>query len=168
MHLSQSPHAHNVDKDAKASQPSTYQFRPSTRPAQRKRRRDDEKQLTASNQDLVRAILIPQLWSVALPRLELDGNLLLVEQVGALEDNAKAALANLLADAIMHAHDVRRRTARHCGYRRQTARDVWRVEVWQAAARGLCSGDEEAATAASRSVGGSLIRECESEEWGGV
>lgn len=62
--------------------------------------------LTASHEDLVGAVLIAQLGSVALARLELDGDLLLVEQVGALEDDAKGALSNLLADAIMHAHDV--------------------------------------------------------------
>lgn len=45
--------------------------------------------LTAANQDLVRAILIPQLGSIALPGLKLDSNLLLVEQIGALEDDAE-------------------------------------------------------------------------------
>jgi hypothetical protein len=49
---------------------------------------------------------------IALPGLELDGNLLLVEQVGALKDDAKGALANLLTDAIVDAHDVARARAR--------------------------------------------------------
>lgn len=39
-------------------------------------------------------------------RFELYGNLLLVEQVDALKDNAKGALANLLADAVAGADDV--------------------------------------------------------------
>jgi hypothetical protein len=46
------------------------------------------------------------LGSIALARLELDGNLLLVEQVGALEDDAEGALADLLADAVVDADDV--------------------------------------------------------------
>ena len=64
--------------------------------------------LTASDEDLVGAILIAQLGSVALARLELDGDLLLVEQIGAFEDNAKGALSDLLADAIVNANDVGR------------------------------------------------------------
>jgi hypothetical protein len=48
-----------------------------------------------------------QLRSFALVRLELYGNLLLVEQVDALEDDAKGALANLLADTVVDADDVR-------------------------------------------------------------
>lgn len=70
--------------------------------------------LTAAHEDLVCAVLIAQLRSVALARLEFDGDLLLVEQVGALEDDAEAALANLLADAVVHADDVgARAAARH-------------------------------------------------------
>lgn len=53
--------------------------------------------------------------SIALARLELDGDLLLVEQVGALEDDAEAALADLLADAVVHADDVGTRTAARHG-----------------------------------------------------
>lgn len=80
--------------------------------------------LTAAHEDLVCAILIAQLRSVALAWLKLDGNLLLVEQIGALEDDAEAAFANLLADAIVHAYDVGRgAAARHCG------RCRWRVRV---------------------------------------
>ena len=71
--------------------------------------------LTAAHKDLVCAVLIAQLRSIALSRLKLDGDLLLVEQVGALEDDAEAALADLLADAVVHADDVGARTAaRHC------------------------------------------------------
>ena len=75
--------------------------------------------LTAAHEDLVGAVLIAQLGSIALPWLELDGDLLLVEQVGALEDDAERALANLLADAIVDAHDVGRRcvSRRHSGLR---------------------------------------------------
>jgi len=62
--------------------------------------------LTAAHKNLVGAILVAQLRSIALPWLELDGDLLLVEQVGALEDDAETALANLLADAVVHAHNV--------------------------------------------------------------
>jgi hypothetical protein len=40
-------------------------------------------------------------------RLELYGNLLLVEQVDALKDNAKGTLAKLLANAVADADDVR-------------------------------------------------------------
>jgi hypothetical protein len=49
--------------------------------------------LTAADQDLVGAVFIAQLGRVALARLELDGDLGVVEQVGALEDDAEAALA---------------------------------------------------------------------------
>lgn len=84
---------------------------------QAKNRIGEKIKLTASDQDLVGAVLVTQLGSIALPGLELDGDLLLVEQVRALEDDTKAALANLLADAIMHAHDVGRgASARHCCY----------------------------------------------------
>lgn len=67
--------------------------------------------LTAAHEDLVRAVLIAQLGSVALARLKLDSDLLLVEQVGALENDAEAALADFLPDAIVHAHHVGRRSA---------------------------------------------------------
>ena len=45
--------------------------------------------------------------------LEFNGNLLLVEQVSALEDYAKGALTNLLSDAVADANDVRK----GCGIR---------------------------------------------------
>lgn len=64
------------------------------------------RRLTAANEDLVRPVFIPQLWRVTLPRLELDGDLGVVEQVCPLEDNAEAALADLLADAVVHADDI--------------------------------------------------------------
>lgn len=74
--------------------------------------------LTASHENLVRAVLIAQLWCVALAWLELDGDLLLVEQVGAFEDDAKGALADLLADAVVDADDVGGAAAGcHCGGR---------------------------------------------------
>jgi len=62
--------------------------------------------LTASNQDLVRPVLVPQLRCITLSRLELYSDLSVVEQVGPLEDNAEAALADLLADAVVHADNV--------------------------------------------------------------
>jgi hypothetical protein len=71
----------------------------------------EEFALTAANENLVRAVLVTQLRSIALARLELDSHLLLVEQVGALEDDSKGALPYLLPDAVVDAHDVRRRTA---------------------------------------------------------
>lgn len=37
---------------------------------------------------------------------EFDGNLSVVQQVGALEDDTEGTLANLFADAVMHADDV--------------------------------------------------------------
>ena len=40
---------------------------------------------------------------------EFDGNLLIVEKIGALKDNTKRALSNLLANAVVHSHDVGRR-----------------------------------------------------------
>lgn len=73
--------------------------------------------LTAADEDLIRAVLVPQLGRIALPGLELDSDLLLVQEVGALEDDAKGALAYLLPDAVVHAHDVGRRgPGSHCGW----------------------------------------------------
>ena len=80
-------------------------------------------QLTTSDEDFVCAVFIAKLWSVALTRLELDGDLCVVQEVGALEDDAEAALAvnvsvrpleaavsvyipNFLADAVVDADDV--------------------------------------------------------------
>lgn len=80
-------------------------------------------QLTASNEDLVCAVFIAQLWCIALTRLELDRDLCVVQEVGTLKDYAEAALAvdvsvrslrasmsayvpNLLADAVVDADDV--------------------------------------------------------------
>jgi hypothetical protein len=65
------------------------------------------RELTTAYESLVRAIFIVQLRSFALARLEFYGNLLLVEQVDALENDAKGALANLLADVVVDADDVR-------------------------------------------------------------
>lgn len=82
--------------------------------------------LTASYEDLVGAILVTELGSVALTRFllrlgldskngeidmrthEFNGNLSVVQQVGTFEDDTKRTLANLLADAVMHADDVGR------------------------------------------------------------
>jgi hypothetical protein len=88
--------------------------------------------LTASNQYLVGAVLISQLGSVTLARFleavsagrrredwkvwtnKFNGNLLVVEKVGALEDDAKGAFTNLLANTIVDANDIGRR--RRHGY----------------------------------------------------
>ena len=72
----------------------------------KERKKEGKVVLTAADEDLVGAVFIAQLGSVALARLKLDGHLLLVEQVGALKDDAETALANLLADAVVHADDV--------------------------------------------------------------
>lgn len=96
--------------------------------------------LTASYENLVRPVFISQLWCIALPRFlvgssvsacpattperaekprrptyKLDCDLLVVQQVGALEQHAEGALANLLSDAIVHAHDVGRRRGHGSG-----------------------------------------------------
>jgi hypothetical protein len=99
---------------------------------QRERREYERRLLTASYEDLICPVLISQLWCIAFsgflhggrlvcvgssPRrgagnaeveqtYKLDGDLLVVEQVCAFEQNAKGALSNLLADAIVHAYDV--------------------------------------------------------------
>lgn len=44
---------------------------------------------------------------------EFDGDLLVVEQVSPLKDHTEGALSNFLADAVVHADDVRRRGS-HC------------------------------------------------------
>lgn len=59
-----------------------------------------------ANQYLVGPVLIAQLGRVALSRLEFDGDLLVVEQIGALEDDTERALSYLLADAVVHANHV--------------------------------------------------------------
>lgn len=72
-------------------------------PKQTGRRRGE---LTATDQDLVGPVLVPQLWCITLSRLELYSDLSVVEQVGPLEDNAEAALADLLSDAVVHADNI--------------------------------------------------------------
>lgn len=71
------------------------------------------KTLTASDENLVGPVFVPQLRCIALPRLELDGDLGVVEQVCPLEDNAEAALADLLADAVVYADNIAA-TRSHC------------------------------------------------------
>ena len=70
-------------------------------------------ELTASIQNLVGPVLVPQLWCITLSRLELYSDLSVVEQVGPLEDNAEAALADLLADAVVYADNIAA-TRSHC------------------------------------------------------
>jgi hypothetical protein len=60
-----------------------------------------------------------QTWNQEHKTYEFDGHLLIVQQIGAFENDAEGALANLLADAIMHADHVGR--GRH-GLRRAGAR----------------------------------------------
>ena len=48
---------------------------------------------------------------------KLDGDLLVVEEIGSLKDDTKRALANLLPHSIVHTYDIGRR--RHGG-------DAWR------------------------------------------
>lgn len=62
--------------------------------------------LTAANENLVCAILISQLRSIALTRLELDGDLGVVEKIGAFKDDTKAALTNLLAHTVVDTNDI--------------------------------------------------------------
>ena len=67
-----------------------------------------------------------------MPTYKLDGDLLVVQQVGALEQHTKRALANLLADAIVHAHDVGRRRGHGSGViQRSLERGVHGVETRQ-------------------------------------
>lgn len=67
--------------------------------------------LTTPNQDLIRAVLIAQLRRVALARLEFDGDLGVVEQIGALEDDSKAPLAAMLLASIVNPHNTTTTTA---------------------------------------------------------
>ena len=83
----------------------------------------------AANQYLVCPVLVAQLWSVALSRLEFNGNLLVVEQVGALEDNTERALSYLLAYAVVHAN--------HVGGGGRHAVGVWRSNDDPISARAL-------------------------------
>ena len=97
----------------------------------------EEERLTAAHQDLVGAILVAQLGSLAFPGLELDCNLLLVKQVGALEDDAEAALADLLADAVVDADHVGRGAAARHGARGLLGGEDTR---WGALAMWECNG----------------------------
>jgi hypothetical protein len=79
--------------------------------------------LTTSNQDLVCPVLITQLGSIALPGFlqllvrqrfptelgrtyEFDRHLLVVEKVGALENNTKGSFTDLLTHSIVDAHHI--------------------------------------------------------------
>jgi hypothetical protein len=59
-----------------------------------------------ADQYLISSVLIAQLRRVALSGLEFDGDLLVVEQIGALEDDAERALSYLLADAVVHTDNI--------------------------------------------------------------
>lgn len=60
----------------------------------------------ATDEDLVCPVFVTQLRSIALARFEFDGNLLVVQEVGALEDDTERTLANLLSHPVVDAHDV--------------------------------------------------------------
>ena len=82
------------------------------------------RELTASNEDLVCAVLVSQLWCIALSRLKFDCHLCIVEEVRALKDDAEGAFTarvlaeagrpptgfrdvpNLLADAVVYTDDI--------------------------------------------------------------
>ena len=61
-----------------------------------------------ADQDLVRSVLIAQLWCIAFSGFKLDCDLLVVKQVRAFEDDTERALSYLLADAIMHTNNIGR------------------------------------------------------------
>lgn len=86
------------------------------------------KELTASDQDLVRPVLITQLGSITLARFlfrsvsryppitgtkkhrsthEFDCYLLVVQEVGALENDTKRTLTDLLAHTVVDTHYIR-------------------------------------------------------------
>jgi uncharacterized protein YjfI (DUF2170 family) len=60
----------------------------------------------ASNQNLVRSVLIAKLRSVALSRFKLDSDLLIVEKICAFENNAKRSLSNLFPHPIVYTDHV--------------------------------------------------------------
>lgn len=60
----------------------------------------------ATNENLIRAVLIPKLWCITLPRFKFDGHLLVVQQIGSLKDDSKGTLSNFLADPVVDADDV--------------------------------------------------------------
>lgn len=83
--------------------------------------------LTASYENFVRSVFVPELRCVAFSRFlresvvsapltpsgdgenktyKLNGDLLVVQQVSSLEDDTEGALADFLADAVVHADDV--------------------------------------------------------------
>lgn len=46
---------------------------------------------------------------------EFDSDLLVVQEVGALEDDTKGSLANFLAHTVVNTHHIRRRGGHECG-----------------------------------------------------
>lgn len=45
---------------------------------------------------------------------KLDGDLLVVEEIGSFENDAKGALTNLLTDTVMDTYDIGRRRSHGC------------------------------------------------------
>lgn len=62
----------------------------------------------AADENLVGSVLISKLRCIALSRFEFDGHLLIVQQIGTLENNTKGTLSDLLADPVVDADDVGR------------------------------------------------------------
>ena len=105
-------------------------------------------QLTTSNQDLVRPVLIAELRCIAFPRFlfwdqpggsverrgastyEFDGDLLVVQEVGALENDTKRTFTNFLAHAVVNAHHVGGRGGHGCEM------GCWRSGKWELESRG--------------------------------
>jgi hypothetical protein len=46
---------------------------------------------------------------------EFDSDLLVIQEVGALKDDTKRSFADLLADAVVDTHNIRRRGRHGCG-----------------------------------------------------
>lgn len=83
--------------------------------------------LTASNENLVRPVLIAELGCITFPGFlisgqpggsprqrgrnsyKFDGDLLVVQEVGALKDDTKGAFTDLLAHTVVDTHHIRRR-----------------------------------------------------------
>lgn len=105
------------------------------------------RELTASNQDLVRPVLITQLRSIALARFlfrlvsryppitrykgtasthKFDGHLLVVQEVGALKNDTKRTLADLLTHTVVDTHYIRGRRRHGKGLRgRWSGNETW-------------------------------------------
>ena len=59
-----------------------------------------------SNKNLVCAVLIPQLRSIAFARFKFDSDLAIVQEIGALEYDTKGTFSDLLSDTIMDSDNI--------------------------------------------------------------